>query len=99
LCIKRIESVWRAMIRTVLTEVALFATPFAVYLGFLWLTRAGMLHPDAWTLPRIAWLVMAALVLMIGSFVVLAQWSGAPPGSTYVPAHYEDGKFVPGATR
>jgi hypothetical protein len=87
------------MIRTVLTEVALFATPFAVYLGFLWLTRAGMLHPDAWTLPRIAWLVMAALVLMIGSFVVLAQWSGAPPGSTYLPAHYEDGKFVPGATK
>jgi hypothetical protein len=87
------------MIRTVLTELALFATPFAVYLIFLWLTRAGMLHPDSWTLPRIAWLVMAALVLMIGSFVVLAQWSGAPPGSTYVPARYEDGKFVPGETR
>ena len=40
------------------------------------------------------------LVLMIGSFVVLAQFSGAPPGSTYVPAHIdEDGKFVPAHTR
>ena len=45
---------------------------------------------------RVAWLLMAALLLMIGSFVVLAQWGGAPPGSTYVPAHFEEGKFVPG---
>src|SRR5215467_7672747 len=38
-------------------------------------------------------------VLMIGSFVVLAQWGGSPPGSTYVPAHVEDGQFVPGETK
>ena len=87
------------MIRPVLTEVALFLAPFAVYAIFLWATRAGVLHPDSWTLPRIAWLLMAALILMIGSFVVLAQWGGAPPGSTYAPAHTEDGKFVPGETR
>ena len=87
------------MVRPVLTELALFLAPFIAYAVFLWATRAGVLHPSSWTLPRIAWLVMAALVLMIGSFVVLAQWGGAPPGSTYVPAHYEDGKFVPGQTR
>jgi hypothetical protein len=58
-----------------------------------------VLHPASWTPPRIAWLLIAALILMIGSFVVLAQWGGAPPGSTYVPAHYEDGKFVPGQTK
>jgi hypothetical protein len=40
-----------------------------------------------------------AFVLMIGSFVVLAQWGGSPPGSTYVPAHMEDGHFVPGQTK
>jgi hypothetical protein len=66
---------------------------------FLWATRAGALDSKSWTLPRIAWLLMAALALIIGSFVVLAQWSGSPPGSTYVPAHYEDGKFVPGQTK
>jgi Family of unknown function (DUF6111) len=38
-------------------------------------------------------------VLMAGSFVVLAHFSGAPPGSTYVPAHVDGGKFVPGVTR
>jgi hypothetical protein len=36
---------------------------------------------------------------MIASFIVLAQFSGAPPGSTYVPAHVEGGKLVPGVTR
>ena len=36
---------------------------------------------------------------MIGSFLLLAQFSGAPPGSTYVPAHVDNGKFVPGTTR
>jgi hypothetical protein len=36
---------------------------------------------------------------MLGSFVYLAHFSGAPPGSTYEPAHMEDGKFVPGRTR
>ena len=50
----------------------------------------------AWPLPTIAWLTIAAFVLMAGSFIVLAQWSGAPPKSTYTPAHIENGKFVPG---
>jgi hypothetical protein len=87
------------MVRPVLTELALFLAPFVAYAVFLWATRAGVLHPASWTLHRIAWLLMAALLLMIGSFVVLAQWGGAPPGSTYVPAHYDDGNFVPGATK
>lgn len=87
------------MIRPVLTEIALFLAPFVVYAIFLWATRAGVLDPDAWSVPRLAWLVIAALALMIGSFVVLAQWGGSPPGSTYVPAHIEDGRFVPGETK
>jgi hypothetical protein len=87
------------MIRPVLTEIALFLAPFIVYAIFLWATRAGVMNPEAWSLPRVAWLVIAALVLMLGSFVVLAQWGGSPPGSTYVPAHTEDGRFVPGETK
>ena len=87
------------MIRPVLTEVALFLAPFVAYALFLWATRASVLHPVSWSLPRVAWLLMTALALMIGSFVLLAQWSGAPPGSTYVPAHVEGGEFVPGRTK
>ncbi len=87
------------MIRPFATEIALFLTPFAVYIAFLVATRAGVLQPAAWTLPRMAGLIIVSLVLVVGSFVILAQFSGAPPGSTYVPAHVEDGKFVPGVTR
>jgi heme/copper-type cytochrome/quinol oxidase subunit 3 len=87
------------MIRPVLTEIALFLAPFVAYAVFLAATRAGMLHPDAWTLPRIGWLVISALILMIGSFIVLAQFGGAPPNSTYVPAHFDHGHFVPGETK
>ena len=87
------------MIRPILTEIGLFLTPFVIYAAFLVATRAGVLDPAAWTLRRVAGLVIVSLVLVVGSFLLLAQFSGAPPGSTYVPAHVEDGKFVPGTTR
>jgi len=87
------------MIRPVFTEIGLFLTPFAIYAGFLFMTRAGIWQPSAWTLRRLAVLLVASFVLMLGSFLILAQFSGSPPGSTYVPAHVEGGKFVPGATR
>jgi hypothetical protein len=87
------------VIRPVLTEVALFLAPFAAYALFLWATRAGVLDPKAWSLTRLAWLTIAALVLMIGSFVVFAQFSGSAPRSVYVPAHLEDGHLVPGTMK
>jgi hypothetical protein len=45
------------------------------------------------------WLLIAACLSVIASFIVLAQWGGAPPHSTYIPAHIKDGKFVPGQTK
>jgi hypothetical protein len=87
------------MIRPIATEIVLFLIPFVVYAAFLLATRAGVFLPKAWTLPRIAGLLIASLILMAGSFFALAQFSGAPPNSTYVPAHIENGKFVPGTTR
>jgi heme/copper-type cytochrome/quinol oxidase subunit 3 len=87
------------MIRPISTEAVLFLTPFVLYAAFLFATGAGVLHPPAWTVQRLALLVIASLLLMIGSFVIFANFSGAPPGSTYVPAHIENGKFVPGTTR
>jgi hypothetical protein len=87
------------MARPILTELALFLTPFVLYAVFLWTTRAGVFDPSQWPLSRVAWLLAAAFVLMIGSFLVLAEWGGAPPDSTYVPAHLEDGKLVPGQTK
>jgi hypothetical protein len=44
----------------------------------------------------VAKLVLGSLLLVIISFVFLAEFSGAPPDSTYTPAHIEDGHLVPG---
>ena len=87
------------MIRPLATEIVLFLMPFVLYGVFLWATKAGVMHPDSWPISRIAWLLIAALALMLGSFLYFANYSGAPVGSTYVPAHMEDGKFVPGQTK
>ena len=87
------------MIRPIVTEIALFLLPFLLYAVFLWATRAGVLDTASWPWRRVAWLTVCALVLVVVSFVVLAEYSGAPPRSTYVPAHMENGRFVPGQTK
>ena len=87
------------MIRPVAIEVALFLVPFAVYALFLWATRAKVLDPERWSLRTLIWLTASAFVLMLGSFLILAQFSGSPSGSTYIPAHLENGRLVPGTTK
>jgi hypothetical protein len=83
------------MIRTGLTEVILFLLPFVLYAIYLVATRADVLHPGSWPLGHLAWLAGAALLLVVGSFIYFANYTGAPVGSVYEPAHMEDGKFVP----
>ena len=87
------------MIRSLAIETALFVTPFVLYALFLWATKAGVLHPDAWSMNRLAWLVIAALVLMVASFSLVVEFTGAPPTAAYVPAHVENGKLVPGTVK
>ena len=55
-----------------------------------------MLAKSSWPAHLVAKLVLGSLLLVIVSFVLLAHFRGAPPDSTYVPAHIENGKFVPG---
>jgi hypothetical protein len=88
------------MARPVLTELVLFVAPFVLYALFLLAAKpGGVLDPANWPVSHLLWLLIAAFLLVIGSFVVLAQWGAAPPHSTYVPAHIEDGQFVPGQTK
>jgi hypothetical protein len=84
------------MIRPVFTEIVLFLSPFVLYGVFLWATKAGVMDLKSWPLARVATLAILALALVVGSFIFFAHFSGAPPGSNYVPAHMENGKFVPG---
>ena len=87
------------MILPVLTEIGIFLIPFAIYAAFLFGTRAGVLHPESWPLRTIAKLALVSLVLTTVSLVLLAHFSGAPPGTTDVPARIENGKLSPGADK
>jgi hypothetical protein len=87
------------MIRPAFTEIGIFLIPFAVYALFLIATRSGVLAQSSWPLHIMAKLVLGSLLLVVISFVLLAHFSGAPPNSTYIPAHIENGKFVPGVEK
>ena len=87
------------MIRPALTEVGIFLIPFAVYALFLIATRSGVMAQSSWPVHIIAKLVLGSLLLVIVSFILLAHFSGASPNSTYIPAHVENGKFVPGVEK
>ena len=87
------------MIRPALTEIGIFLIPFAVYALFLIATRSGLLAQSSWPMHVIAKLVFGALLLVVASFILLAEFSGAPPHSTYIPAHMENGRLVPGVEK
>ena len=87
------------MIRPALTEIGIFLIPFAVYALFLIATRSGLLVQSSWPIQLVAKLALGSLLLVVISFILLAHFSGGAPNSTYVPAHIENGKFVPGAER
>jgi hypothetical protein len=87
------------MIRPALTEIGIFLIPFAVYALFLIATRSSVLAQTSWPIHLVARLALGSLVLVGASLILLAQFSGAPPNSTYIPAHVENGKLVPGVEK
>ena len=87
------------MIRPALTEVGIFLIPFVVYALFLITTRSELMVQASWPVHVIAKLLLGSLLLVIVSFILLARFSGGSPNSTYVPAHIENGKLVPGVEK
>jgi hypothetical protein len=91
---------WRSdLIRLFTLETALLVAPFVAYALFLWATRAGVLHPDSWPTRVLAVLGLIAVALTAAGFVMVAEYTGTPKNSTYVPAHIENGRLVPGSTK
>jgi len=84
------------MIRPIAIEVALFFAPFAIYAAYLWFTKTPVFDQQHWPIRVLSTLAITALALTAGAFILMVHFSGAPVGSDYVPAHMEDGKFVPG---
>ena len=87
------------MIRQALTEIGIFLIPFAVYALFLIATRSGLLARSSWPVVLVGRLLLGSLLLVVVSLVMLAEFSGAPPNSTYIPAHIENGKLIPGVEK
>jgi Family of unknown function (DUF6111) len=87
------------MIRPALTEVGIFLIPFVVYALFLIATRSGLLVQSSWPVRVIGRLLIGSLLLVVISFILLAQFSGGAPNSTYIPAHIENGRLVPGVQK
>ena len=87
------------MIRPVLTEIGIFLIPFAIYALFLIATRSGLLVQSSWPVQIVGKLALGSLLLVVVSFILLAHFSGAPPNSTYIPAHIENGKLVRGVEK
>ena len=88
-----------AMIRPALTEIGIFLIPFAVYALFLVASRSGLLMRSSWPVIVIGRLLLGSLLLVVLSLILLAQFTGAAPHSTYVPAHLENGKLIPGVEK
>jgi hypothetical protein len=80
-------------------ELGIFLIPFAIYASYLIANRVDFMIAASWPAPIVARLTVGALLLVVVSFVLLAHFSGAPPDSTYIPAHLENGRLVPGVER
>jgi len=86
------------MLRVVLIQLLLFATPFVVWgLYVLMVQRRSLATGGAFNDAPIARLVGAGVVMVAAGLVYLAVFGGDPAGEgTYVPPRFEDGRIVPG---
>jgi hypothetical protein len=80
-------------------EIGIFLVPFAIYAAYLIANRVDFMIAASWPAHIVVRLSLAALLLVVVSFVLLAHFSGAPPDSTYIPAHIENGRLIPGVER
>ena len=85
------------MIRIATEEVLLFLLPFAGFALFLLLMRRNVLGLAHWSRGA-GWLVIAGLLLVIGTTVIGSLVADRHVGA-YVPPHLENGRAVPGAFR
>jgi hypothetical protein len=85
------------MARLIAFNAIFFLLPFAVYAGWLAVTRGSAKNPAYWPLKTIGFLAVGGGVLMVAGLLVFIHFSSAPPGASYRPATIgEDGRLVPG---
>jgi hypothetical protein len=83
------------MLRMILEPAALFLSPFAAYAAYLYLRKRYPFAVDHWTRSAVSSLALAGLAVAVAGLFLLGFFSERHRGS-YVPAHIEDGRLVPG---
>ena len=71
-------------------ELVLFLSPFLLFAVWRATAYAGL--PS----PRLIAASFALLMLLLAALLWFQREGALPSGSTYVPAHLEDGRVVPG---
>ena len=84
------------MARFVAFDALLFLLPFAAYAAWLVFTRGSLSNVEDWQARTVAILAIAGAGLLLTALVIFTSFRTIPPGGTYVPAHIEDGKIIPG---
>lgn len=85
---------WRALLEPLL----LFASPFILYAFYLGFRQRYPFETEHWTRNAISTLTLAGLAVAAAGMLAIGIWAPRHKG-TYVPAHIEDGRIVPGHTR
>ena len=83
------------MLRLIGEGAALFLLPFVLYAGLLAAQRRFSILREASADGSLIWLTAAGLGLAIVGLLALGLFSDRYKGS-YVPAHLEGGRLVPG---
>ena len=84
------------MARLLALNALFFLAPFAVYAGWLAITRGSARNQSDWTARVVLGLCLAGAILMGLGLILLTSFSGAPPETVYRPAVIRDGQIVPG---
>jgi hypothetical protein len=87
---KAFPPMWRAILEPVL----LFSIPFAAYALFHLLQRRWPFIAELWTRGVVSTLAIVGLAAAIGGMALLGL--STRNQGTYIPAHIENGRLVPG---
>ncbi len=82
------------MLRNLIDEVLLFLIPFAIFAGWLILTKRNPLDFEHWSGWKFG-LTAAGILLGIASIIYAGTQSETHTGA-YSPPHMENGQLVPG---
>ncbi len=85
------------MIRSLIEEITLFLLPFAAFALWLVFRKKTPLKAAHWD-GQLSILALIGL-LFVAAGLFYTGWTAERSRGTYVPAHMENGRFVPGEFR